>query len=74
MNADHLVQMANSIGDFFSAMPDAQEARSDLAAHIRRFWEPRMRQRIFGHIDSTGGEGLQPIVLQALQEHRQQVL
>ena len=70
MTADHLINMANSIGDFFVAMPDAQEARSDLASHIHRSWEPRMRKAIYGHIDSTGGEGLRPIVLQALQEHR----
>ena len=74
MNDEHLIQMANSIGDFFAAMPDADEARSDLAAHIQRFWEPRMRRGIFGHIDRTGGAGLKPIVLEALQEHRAQVL
>ena len=68
----HLVQMANSIGDFFSAMPDEAEARRDLAAHIRRFWEPRMRRSIFEHIDQRQGDGLQAIVLLALQEHRAQ--
>ena len=70
MNTDHLVQMANSIGDFFAAMPDADEARRDLAAHIHRYWEPRMRRGIFEHIDRAQGEGLQTIVLQALQQHR----
>jgi len=73
MKHDHLIQMANSIGDFFAAMPDADEARSDLASHIHRFWEPRMRRGIFEHIDRTGGEGLAPIVLQALKEHRGQM-
>jgi formate dehydrogenase subunit delta len=70
MNTEHLVQMANSIGDFFAAMPDEDEARRDLAAHIRRYWEPRMRRGIFEHIDRARGEGLQAIVLQALQQHR----
>jgi formate dehydrogenase subunit delta len=74
MNDQHLIRMANSIGDFFVAMPDADEARRDLAAHIHRFWEPRMRRGIFEHIDRTGGEGLHGLVLQALQEHRAQVL
>ena len=73
MNDHHLVQMANSIGDFFAAMPDADEARNDLAAHIHRFWEPRMRRGIFEHIDRTGGAGLQPLVLQALQAHRKKL-
>jgi len=74
MTDNHLVQMANSIGDFFAAMPDAEEARNDLAQHIHRFWEPRMRRAIFEHIDHTGGKDLQPIVLHALQSHRQQLL
>jgi formate dehydrogenase subunit delta len=73
MKEEHLVQMANSIGDFFAAMPDADEARSDLAGHIQRFWEPRMRRGIFEHIDRTGGQGLKPIVLRALQDHRTQL-
>lgn len=74
MTDDHLIRMANSIGDFFVAMPDADEARRDLAGHIHRFWEPRMRRGILEHIDRTGGAGLLPIVLQALQAHRQQLL
>jgi formate dehydrogenase subunit delta len=74
MNDQHLIQMANSIGDFFAAMPDGVEAREDLASHIRRFWEPRMRRGIYEHIDRTGGEGLQAIVLEALQVHRKKTL
>ena len=70
MHTDHLVQMANSIGDFFAAMPDAEEARRDLAVHIGRFWEPRMRRGILEHIDRAQGAGLQAIVVQALQDHR----
>jgi formate dehydrogenase subunit delta len=69
-NTHHLIQMANSIGDFFNAMPDTEEARVELAGHIRRYWEPRMRRGIFEHIDKTNGQGLQPIVLQALRQHR----
>ena len=70
MNNDHLVQMANNIGDFFVAMPDGRQAREDLAQHIRRSWEPRMRRGILEHIDRTGGEDLRPIVLEALAAHR----
>jgi formate dehydrogenase subunit delta len=70
MNTDHLIQMANSIGDFFAAMPDPDEARADLATHIERFWEPRMRRSILVHLDSAQGAGLNAIVLQALQQHR----
>ncbi len=74
MNSEHLVQMANSIGDFFAAMPDAEEARRDLAAHIHRYWEPRMRRGIFEHIDRANGEGLREIVLRALRQHRAELV
>jgi formate dehydrogenase subunit delta len=70
MHTEHLIQMANSIGDFFAAMPDADEARADLATHLQRFWEPRMRRGILEHLDKANGEGLNAIVLQALQQHR----
>ena len=73
MKTSHLVQMANSIGDFFAAMPDAEEARRDLAMHIQRYWEPRMRRSLFEHIDRTRGDGLSVIVLQALEQHRAEV-
>ncbi|WP_157268715.1 formate dehydrogenase subunit delta [Azohydromonas aeria] len=70
MKTEHLIQMANGIGDFFAAMPDAAEARRDLALHIRRYWEPRMRRGILQYIDESNGAGLRDIVLQALREHR----
>lgn len=66
MKTDRLIQMANSIGDFFAAWPDADEARRDIAAHIERYWEPRMRRALYGHVQATGGDGLSDIVLQAL--------
>lgn len=69
-----LVRMANNIGDFFVAMPDAEEAQRELAAHIQRYWEPRMRRGIFDHIDRTKGEGLRDFVLAALTLHRAELL
>ena len=44
MNIEHLVKMANQIGSFFSTMPDRDQAIADLASHLKRFWEPRMRK------------------------------
>jgi formate dehydrogenase subunit delta len=35
------------------------------AAHINKFWEPRMRRQILGHLEA-GGEGLVPLVREAL--------
>jgi formate dehydrogenase subunit delta len=70
MDIDNLVRMANRIGDFFAALPDADEARDGVANHLKRFWEPRMRAAILRHLDATGGAGLKPIVVEALRKHR----
>jgi formate dehydrogenase subunit delta len=69
MSPDKLIRMANQIGKFFASQgPDV--AVSGIAEHIRKFWEPRMREAIFAHLD-TGGAGLDPAVRQALETLRQ---
>ena len=70
METSNLVGMANRIGRFFAAMPDRAEALAGIARHIRLFWERRMRSELLAHIDGHAGEGLDPIVLDALREHR----
>ena len=69
MNVDQLVHMANQIGSFFQAMPDATEAREGIATHLRKFWEPRMRELILQRAQQGEASGLDALVLQALQEH-----
>ena len=68
MDAQNLVKMANRIGDFFEAMPDREEGLDGIATHIKKFWEPRMRRQIWAHIDA-GGEGMHPMVLEAIRKH-----
>ena len=70
MNTDHLVQMANRIGEFFQAMPERSEAMAGIATDLKRFWEPRMRHELAAHVDQQGGQGLMPLVLDALTLHR----
>jgi len=70
MQPDHLIRMANQIGGFFEAMPDRTEATMDLAQHIKKFWAPRMRQALLGHIDREGDGELNLLVKQALAQHR----
>ena len=69
MKIAHLIKMANQIGTFFSTMPDRQEATKDLAMHIKRFWEPRMRRALLQYIEQDGGEQLSDIVLEAVRTH-----
>ena len=66
MDIHNLIHMANRIGEFFQAMPDRAEALEGIATHIRKFWEPRMRRQLAEHMDTNGGEGLLPIVQEAL--------
>ena len=70
MDIHHLVEMANQIGNFHESLPDHIQAVKGTASHIRRFWDPRMRRAIFEHLDTHNGEGLSPLVLEALIGHR----
>lgn len=71
MNIDNLLQMANRIGQFFETQPDRSEALEGLAQHLRNFWAPPMRQAVLAHLDSEHGQGLSPIVVEALHIHRE---
>lgn len=64
MSPDKLVYMANQIGKFF-ASNGHDAAVAGISDHIAHFWEPRMRQQIYAHLDK-GGEGLDPEVKEAL--------
>ena len=70
MDIHHLVKTANNIGDFFASEPDKAKGAKGIADHIRAFWDPRMRRQMFAHIDQSGGEGLDELVLTALTTHR----
>jgi formate dehydrogenase subunit delta len=49
---DKLIYMANQIATFFRSQPGTdQPAR--VAAHIKDFWEPRMRLQLFRIVDGT---------------------
>ncbi|MBB4842696.1 formate dehydrogenase subunit delta [Paucibacter oligotrophus] len=67
MKIHYLLDMANAIGENLQSLPDADEARLEISQHLRRFWDPAMRQQLLAHLDQTGGEGLLPVVQQALQ-------
>ncbi len=64
-SADKLVYMANQIGKFFASQ-GREEAVNGTLTHIKKFWDPRMRQQILAYVDS-GGAGLDPAVRQAVE-------
>jgi len=63
---ERLVYMANQIATFFKSQP-ADEAADGVADHINKFWEPRMRCRLFTIIERNG-TGLSPLVLEAARK------
>lgn len=69
MNREHLIRMANQIGTFFESMPDRTEALEGIATHLKKFWDPRMRHE-FLQLLQEDGEGVHPIVREALDRHR----
>ena len=62
-NADKLVYMANQIARFMHSRPHDQAVQG-LADHINDFWEPRMRRQFF-ELLAAGGEGFDPLVIEA---------
>jgi formate dehydrogenase subunit delta len=65
---DKLTYMANQIGKFFASQGETA-AIEGVTAHIRKFWDPRMRAAIIAHLDA-GGTGLDPKVKLAIEALR----
>lgn len=63
MQAEKLVRMANQIAAFFKAQ--GSDAPAEVADHLAKFWDPRMRRAILAHVDQ-GGAGLDPVARQAV--------
>jgi formate dehydrogenase subunit delta len=52
--AQHLLRMANDIGNFFRGEAVREDAVAGIANHIAKFWTKSMRQKLAAH----GEEGL----------------
>ena len=66
MGTAQLVTMANDIAAFFAVASDTGEAAKNVAAHLRRYWDPSMRKQIVQYV-RTDGDGLVPIALAAVE-------
>lgn len=71
MNPDTLIKMANQIGTFFEAMPDREQAVKDIASHLRRTWDPRMRMQLLVTLNGAHEAKLNPLVRDAVVALRQ---
>ena len=63
MSPDKMVHMANQIAVFFRSQPGTDQAER-VAAHLRDFWDPSMRDQLHRFI-AAGGTGLDDLVLRA---------
>jgi formate dehydrogenase subunit delta len=64
-SAAKLAYMANQISKFFASQGEGVAVRG-TAEHIKKFWDPRMREAILRHL-AAGGKGLDPIARHAVE-------
>ncbi|MEU6373204.1 formate dehydrogenase subunit delta [Streptomyces sp. NPDC046909] len=58
-------RMANDIARNLGHLP-RERAAAEIAGHIGRFWDPRMRTRLYEYVDA-GAEELDPLVVAAVR-------
>jgi len=68
---NNLIRMANQIGTFFESMPDREQALRDIAMHLKKFWDPRMRKAFLAQVEQAPPDpAVSAIVRTAVVEHR----
>ena len=67
-SVEHLIEMANDIGAYFISDKNHERARDGVRNHLERFWDPRMRRTLIEHWQRADGEGLSPLVAEAVRE------
>jgi formate dehydrogenase subunit delta len=68
MNIDLLIKMTNEIGEFFTGVEvnDPDAAARDVANHLKRYWDPRMRTQMLKYYEERGGAGLSDLAKNAV--------
>ena len=66
-SSEHIVQMANDIGNFFRAEPERQLALDGISNHINKFWTRRMRQKLLDYVQH-GGDALDELPRAAIAQ------
>jgi len=65
MHIEQLVTMANDIADFFHGAAESGAAPRNIADHLRRYWDPRMRKQMLAYY-AEGGHGLNDLARAAV--------
>jgi formate dehydrogenase subunit delta len=66
MNIDHMIKMANEISLFWEGELGEDKAANDVATHLKRYWEPRMRAQMIEYFEERQGAGLSDVARQAV--------
>jgi formate dehydrogenase subunit delta len=61
-------RMANDIAANHGHLPSDVAAEA-IAGHLGKFWDPRMRTRLYEFVDA-GADGLDPLVVAAVKRMR----
>jgi formate dehydrogenase subunit delta len=67
MNTDLMVKMLNEITAFFAGEDDKEQAARDIESHLRKYWEPRMRNQLLEYYEQRNGAGLSDLALKAVE-------
>jgi formate dehydrogenase subunit delta len=67
MNIDHMIKMANEISSFWQGEVGGDAAPNEVATHLKRYWEPRMRAQMITYYEERHGAGLSDVALKAVQ-------
>ena len=57
------IRLINKIVVHFCYLP-TEQAAAEVASHVRRFWDPRMKRRLFELVDSQT-TGFEPVAVAA---------
>jgi formate dehydrogenase subunit delta len=65
-STEHLINMANDIGNFYRSQPTREAAIAGIVNHIKSYWTPRMREKIVAELQQ-GAPGLDELPLEAVR-------
>ena len=66
MNIDLLIKMANQITSFWEGELGHDAAATEVATHLRKYWEPRMRAQMITYYEERQGSGLNDVAKKAV--------
>jgi len=66
MPREKLIHMANQIATFCQSNPQGARHTADVADHINKYWDPRMRRQLLRVATSGPTDDIHPLVLAAL--------